>query len=763
MESKWLASVRQFLHDIEGHIHLRHNFVAPLQRQDDAFIMDMVISTNKFTPAQTKRINYCRMHLGVLLLSDIATAAGNNIIPSIYSGENASVSILGLAHRHKVHQKCPNDKAWAQWRRFLHMITTSKQSLQLKVPMGRWLLQTESLRRKWFFLYDPSTDLLFHRQPDNTYTTHTRLAHDYNKDTSDTVSTPPDTAVPVDIKARQQSWKIMGWKLHRADILLPTPTPSSITDIMPTMDDWEQHLLRNITFLVDEEEVWNVLTTRSCIIASDGSAPGPKGSFGWVISDRQGNHLVQCNGPTFGAKISSYRAEGYGILSALRFLARMRQVFYRDPPEDADSDSDSTCSSTHESPDLRPPTLICDNESMVNTANKIYTYSHIYPNATMDSEYDVLAEIRASMTELQGSCPSLEWIKGHQDDHTELDKLPLKAQLNCHADTLANEYLTSNPTINFLQVPMLPTSGCHLQLAKGTVTYNIKHEVKLARTTPPLKKKLCAQHAWDDETFEDIDWTSHGRALNYQQKHRITMVKYLNDCLPLGKRVHRYNIKYPETCPSCPAPLEDSDHFWSCPATSRNKWRKTCHKALLDQLNELDTAPPLQALLLEAAKAVLQGTPLDNIAIEPEVQHVADAQANIGWHQLFKGRFSKSWKQVQDQYLGTRKTKRNTGQTWLTKVINTIFQEWWKLWELRNEDLHGRDLNTRTQAETRQGIRELTHLYQAHHDIAPLHLQWLFDIPLITRMQYNISTIRQWINRWKPILERSYQTELETG
>ena len=381
----------------------------------------------------------------------------------------------------------------------------------------------------------------------------------------------------------------------------------------------------------------------------------------------------------------------------------------------------------------------------------------------MDSEWDVLEEIRSSMTELQEACPNLEWIKGHQDETMPIDELPLKARLNCHADQLANEYLTSNPTVNFSNVPMLPTSGCHLQLKKGTVTYNIKHEVKLARTTPPLRKRLCSKHAWDAETFDDIDWTSHGRALNYQQKHRVTMVKYLHDCLPLGKRVHRYNIKYPESCPSCPAPLEDSDHFWSCPATSRTKWRKTCHKALRDKLTELDTALPLQSLLLEAAKAVLDGLPLDTITIDPAVEHVATAQANIGWDQIFKGRFSQSWRIMQDQYLGSRQTKCNTGQTWLTNVINTIFQEWWKLWELRNEDLHGRDYNTRTQAETRQGIRELTQLYQAHQEIAPPHLQWLFNIPLMTRMQYNISTIRQWINRWKPILERSYRTALETG
>jgi hypothetical protein len=252
----------------------------------------------------------------------------------------------------------------------------------------------------------------------------------------------------------------------------------------------------------------------------------------------------------------------------------------------------------------------------------------------MDSEWDILAEIRASMIELQETSPTLKWIKGHQDDHTPYEELSLKAQLNCQADKLADEYLTIHPdSLPFTHVPMLPTSGCQLQLSKGTVTYNIKQEVKLARTAPPLKRKLCHKNAWDETTFNDIDWTSHNRALNYHQKHRVTMVKFLNGILPIGKRVHLYNSKYQQECPSCPAPIEDSEHFWRCPATSRTKWRKDCQKAILDKLNELDTAPPLQSLLLEATKASLDGRPPHTIAIDPAAIHSpAHFTTEVGTH-----------------------------------------------------------------------------------------------------------------------------------
>jgi hypothetical protein len=121
--------------------------------------------------------------------------------------------------------------------------------------------------------------------------------------------------------------------------------------------------------------------------------------------------------------------------------------------------------------------------------------------------------------------------------------------------------------------------------------------------------------------------------------HRVEMAQQQRELYQLKKReaieTKDLPIQYPETCPSCPAPIEDTTHFWKCPATTRIKWRKECQKVILDKLNELDTAPPLQSLLLEATKAILDGRPTNSIAIDPAIRHVADAQALIGWDQIF--------------------------------------------------------------------------------------------------------------------------------
>ena len=217
---------------------------------------------------------------------------------------------------------------------------------------------------------------------------------------------------------------------------------------------------------------------------------------------------------------------------------------------------------------IRQHHMVCDNQSMVNKTNEISQYVSMYPNSTMASEFDVLAEIRTAMRQLGRSRPELTHIKGHQNETKPWHELTRSAQLNCRADELADQYLKDFPATDRTKVSILPTSGCQLQLEEGTVTYNLKLKLTHARTIPPLRKKLCEKNAWGNNVFHEIDWTAHGQALKRLKKHRKTLVQYVHDWLPVGKRIHKYDAKYPEWCPSCSTQVEDSTHLMTCPATS---------------------------------------------------------------------------------------------------------------------------------------------------------------------------------------------------
>jgi hypothetical protein len=70
-------------------------------------------------------------------------------------------------------------------------------------------------------------------------------------------------------------------------------------------------------------------------------------------------------------------------MSVLRFLENLKRIYQ------------------HTGAVIVPHALVRDNKAMVKKINEILPYNSIYPNTTMDSEWDVLAEIKASLDALR--------------------------------------------------------------------------------------------------------------------------------------------------------------------------------------------------------------------------------------------------------------------------------------------------------------------------------------------------------------------------
>jgi len=63
-ESCWVNSLRTFLQIVEGTIKVDKDYIPPLQRQNDCYIMDLALaSTPALPPCDIKQINYCRLYL----------------------------------------------------------------------------------------------------------------------------------------------------------------------------------------------------------------------------------------------------------------------------------------------------------------------------------------------------------------------------------------------------------------------------------------------------------------------------------------------------------------------------------------------------------------------------------------------------------------------------------------------------------------------------------------------------------------------------
>jgi hypothetical protein len=92
-----------------------------------------------------------------------------------------------------------------------------------------------------------------------------------------------------------------------------------------TLVSWEKDLLQHQTLFADALTIcWSAQVDLR--VVSDGSAPPPSiASFGWMMSTKDGERAAQRMGPVRGRSLHSCQAEATGMLSALRFLFRIRE------------------------------------------------------------------------------------------------------------------------------------------------------------------------------------------------------------------------------------------------------------------------------------------------------------------------------------------------------------------------------------------------------------------------------------------------------
>ena len=347
-ESKWLASLRKFLASINGTIELDEDFVPPLQRENDTYLMDAVLDSGKFKDAQITAINYCRLYLQVVTLSDISTADGTSLDMHKRDGHWSLLSSRTTLNW--INQERPPEKAWGTWRRACDLWAT--RNGKLKRPLGCWLHPPEEQRMQWPAYYAPDEDSLYVRDTDNTTTCYF-LSPDMTASTSDGISADsiPSTSSPVSVVPHDDGWTVHGPLLPLLPTISPSP-PGTFMEYLQSLDPWESHLFEHLSIDGDAFEIYNLLQYTTFDAACDGSVyRNGSASFGWVLSF-SAERLVHCSGPAYGHRPTSYRAEAYGMLSFLRFLYRLR-VYCQ----------------VEQKP--KGGTLVCDNISLVNNVTGV--------------------------------------------------------------------------------------------------------------------------------------------------------------------------------------------------------------------------------------------------------------------------------------------------------------------------------------------------------------------------------------------------------
>jgi hypothetical protein len=123
LEDPFLQGIRAGMTRLSASIRLLDNFVRPLSRTGDFYLIDGLQSCGIFSASESLRVNYCRLYLVVYLASDVASPDGKTILPGMFRGSTAQrlnqPSVMFL------HQARPDAASWTQWRRALRALFTA--------------------------------------------------------------------------------------------------------------------------------------------------------------------------------------------------------------------------------------------------------------------------------------------------------------------------------------------------------------------------------------------------------------------------------------------------------------------------------------------------------------------------------------------------------------------------------------------------------------------------------------------------------------
>jgi len=322
--------------------------------------------------------------------------------------------------------------------------------------------------------------------------------------------------------------------------------------------------------------------------------------------------------------------------------------------------------------------------------------------------------------------------------------------MNVRADELAGQF---NAASNHkLQTgPMIEGTKCQLVISNQFIPSHQRTRLRDVRRTEQMKIYIKAKTRKTDSAFDNVDWQSHELAVNSSKLPQQFLVKFLHKWLPVGKQTHRYSAeKHDGKCPSCSALVEDFDHFLCCPSPTRRRWRTELRIALTTCANKTNTDPTITDLIIEGLLHYLRSTPNPPTPPSPRFVQLINHQSDIGWLQLFLGRWSKEWTVQQLQYLTTNNitpTPHNHGPSWLRSFIHIIWSHCHEEWIARNNALHGQDNTTKRQARLEKAKYRIRALYQFKQHCTPYQKsRWFYPSPEIHfERETKPSQLENWI------------------
>ena len=206
-----------------------------------------------------------------------------------------------------------------------------------------------------------------------------------------------------------------------------------------------------------------------------------------------------------------------------------------------------------------------------------------------------------------------------------------------------------------------------------------------------------------------------------------------------------------------PAPMKMKQTSTCCNAP---EWRrKLLQRIVLSGVGQ-DQDPVLIDLLRDGVHRWLKDDPPPPLSSYPHKysQLILD-QSQIGWAQLFRGRWAKEWYSLERSHLQRRDNINGmTTKMWVDRMGTTLIQAWLDVWKIRVKDRHGKDEEDQKEKRKAHLLAQLEELYTMKTKVLPAHRHlFLEDAASHLEQTRVLDSLEDWINTFRPAILSSVQ------
>ena len=716
VEPTWLGNVKEGLDAIEGGI-ITNSKVPRIPRRFDRALME-IFNGWSIKKKEMQTLNRCRIYMQVIFVSDIVDFEGKVIMEEALDVRQTRPSCLAWSRQ--VRPPLGDRKIWLKYISRLCTIAT-----RLTTQLGQWC---ELPHQIWPYMVSKNKlTLLRHiggvqkeMNPvsNSTYEKLGRVITDFKRGY-------PVVCVPTGV----------GYKVkHSIYNHIQTGAGDHIDRLKPknkamakTLGHVACRCLHTLESLWSNGSRWKV--------ATDGGLKNNIGTCGvvlWNVHQKKEICSARSAERCDFNLLHSTREELRGNLAAEILMDEMNNRFGDEGVNEIE--------------------FICDSKSALKIVGG--DISSLKQSGPLEAEMELTLEIGRLRSKNNRHKRDFKWVRSHQDNKNTKDT---NEELNDRADQIATE-CREEAQEGFIPLERKQTyegSLATLQIRGTVINKDLKKMVQEALYAREMKRYMMNKYGWDENAFNNIDWTVLEMALKKKKGiHRVTIIKLLHFWQPTNRYVQRNERRrqVEARCPECEC-NDDQMHYMQCRSEYFTEARAYAWKRFCEHMKWYTEEVTLFQIISIGIKHWIYGDFEESLPKGDELSdgeyealvRAYDHQNLIGWNHFVVGKFSKCWCKYYALRVPESKEKQGKVLAFGQKLVESLWILTLTVWQRHNEAVHGK--KGKYSARDEVGIRECI---KKIYDLKPLVLpedEWLFNIGVKIRSEQQVPQMIGWIER----------------